>query len=133
MMERAFCGSSLDDRPPGAGVPESPLETRFRRALAQHRLLLPVAQFVVKDGAHFVARLDFSYPEAKSAIECQSYEWHSGRQSWERDIERHNRLQSLGWIIVYVSWHDLQYRPSIVAQRVRDALCGASPAQRGSA
>jgi len=104
----------LDDRPP-PGVPESPLETRLRRALAQHCLLLPVAQFVVKDGAHFVARLDFAYPEAKIAIECQSYEWHSGRQSWERDIERHNRLQSLGWIIVYVTWHDLQYRPSIVA------------------
>lgn len=91
-----------------------------------------MAQFVVEEDGHFIARLDFAYPDMKVAIECQSYEWHSGRQNWEKDIDRHNRLQSLGWIIVYVTWEDLQHRPNIVAERVRIALRRASPAERGS-
>lgn len=122
----------LDERPDG-GVPESALETRLRRILINHRVPQPVAQFVVEENGRFVARLDYAYPDLKVAIECQSYEWHSGRQSWENDIERHNRLQSLGWLIVYVTWHDLHYRPRTVAQRVLDALCTASLAERGSA
>ena len=91
-----------------------------------------MAQFIVEEDGRFIARLDFAYPDLKVAIECQSYEWHSGHQNWEKDIERHNRLQSLGWIIVYVTWEDLQHRPNIVAERVRVALCRASPVERGS-
>jgi len=121
----------LDERPDG-GVPESPLETRFRRILISRGVPQPVAQFIVEEDGRFIARLDFAYPDLKVAIECQSYEWYSGHQNWEKDIERHNRLQSLGWIIVYVTWEDLQHRPNIVAERVRVALCRASPVERGS-
>jgi hypothetical protein len=122
----------LYERPAG-GVRESPLETKFRRILISHSVPQPLAQFIVEENGRFVARLDFAYPDHKVAIECQSYDWHSGRRGWERDIERHNRLQSLGWIIVYVTWFDLQYRPNIIAERVHAALCRASPAERGSA
>jgi hypothetical protein len=71
---------------PSSGVPESPLETLFRRVCMRHGVPQPMAQYVVQDLGRFVARLDFAYPELKVAIECQSYEWHSGRQEWQKDI-----------------------------------------------
>jgi hypothetical protein len=120
----------LDERPL-SGVPESPLETLLRRVLVRFGVPQPVPQFVIEDKGCFVARLDFAYPELQVAIECQSYQWHSGRQRWQKDIERHNRLQDLRWTIVYVTWQELRREPGAVARRVAEALCRASPGGLG--
>ena len=51
------------------------------------------------DGRRFVARVDFAWPEAKVALECESYEHHSGRVAWKLDVTRLNEVASLGWIV----------------------------------
>ena len=37
-------------------------------------------------------------------------------------MDRLNRLQTLGWIIIQVTYEDLQRHPAIVAERIREAL-----------
>ncbi len=66
--------------------------------------------------------IDLAYPERLVAIEDQSFKHHSGRASWELDVEKRQRLEDDGWIVVYVTWSDATERPDLVAARVRRAL-----------
>lgn len=111
----------VDER--GAVRPaESPLETRLVRLLRRNRLPQPERQFLVQDAGGLIGRLDFAYPQFKIAIEVQSYRWHSGRSAWRKDMERLNRLQALGWIVIQVGYEDLERHPEEVARRIRAAL-----------
>lgn len=101
---------------------DSALETRLIRLLRHHGLPPPRRQVEVRDGRGFIGRLDFAYPELKIAIEVQSYRWHSSWASQGKDRERLNRLQILGWIVIQVTYEDLQHHSAFVAQRVREAL-----------
>lgn len=98
------------------------METRFGRLLRRHRLPQPQRQAEVRDQWGFIGRVDFAYPELKIAIEIQSYRWHSSWASQRSDMERLNRLQALGWMIIQVTFEDLECRPATVAQRIREAL-----------
>jgi hypothetical protein len=86
----------IDGRDPSFR-PTTPLETRIGRILLLSEFVPPVTQFEVVDGGDFVARFDFAWPECKVGIECESYEWHSGRAAWRRDTTRFNDLLPLGW------------------------------------
>ena len=111
----------LDAR--GNVVPtDSALETRLSRLLRRHRLPQPQRQVEVRDERGFIGRLDFAYPELMIAIEVQSYRWHSSRAAWGKDMERLNRLQALGWIVIQVTYEDLDRRSAEVAQRIRAAI-----------
>ena len=101
---------------------DSALETRLSRLLRRHRLPHPQRQVEVRDKREFIGRLDFAYPELMIAIEVQSYRWHSSRAAWRKDIERLNRLQALGWIVIQVTYEDLERRPESVVRRIRDAI-----------
>ena len=117
----ATLGKLLDAR--GDVVPtDSALETRLSRLLRQHRLPQPQRQVEVRDEREFIGRLDFAYPELMIAIEVQSYRWHSSRAAWRKDMERLNRLQALGWIVIQVTYDDLECRPESVLRRIRDAI-----------
>ena len=117
----ATLGKLLDAR--GDVIPtDSALETRLSRLLRRHHLPQPQRQVEVRDGQGFVGRVDFAYPELKIAIEVQSYRWHSSRAAWRSDTDRLNRLQALGWIIIQVTYEDLERRPDVVARRIRDAI-----------
>ncbi|HZJ51323.1 MAG TPA: type IV toxin-antitoxin system AbiEi family antitoxin domain-containing protein [Actinomycetota bacterium] len=111
----------LDAR--GDVVPtDSALETRLSRLLRRHRLPQPQRQVEVRDQEGFIGRVDFAYPELKIAIEVQSRRWHSSWVSQGKDKERLNRLQILGWIIIQVTYEDLQHHSAVVARRIREAL-----------
>ena len=103
-------------------VPESVLETRLTQLLRKAGLPRPVAQYPVRDGGRVIARVDLGYPERRLAIEADGYRWHSSRVSWDRDIERRNRLTATGWRVVHVTWSDVEDRPGEVVERVRRAL-----------
>jgi len=114
-------GQLLDVR--GDVVPtDSALETRLSRLLRRHRLPQPQRQVEVRDAQGFIGRVDFAYPELKIAIEVQSYRWHLSWAARLSDMERLNRLQTRGWIIIQVTFEDLERRPDTVAQRIRAAL-----------
>lgn len=103
-------------------APESPLETRLVRLLRRFGLPDPDRQVTVSDDHGMVGRIDFAYPTERIAIEVQSYAWHSSRRALSKDAERFNRLQALGWIVILVTYEDLERHPATVAARVRSAL-----------
>ena len=83
----------------GSKHKDSGLETRIARALAKAPIAKPMPQYKILDGRKVVARVDFAWPQAKIALECESYEFHSGRTAWKLDVTRLNEVTSLGWIV----------------------------------
>jgi len=102
------------------GRAESPQETRLRLLVARSDLPAPVAQLTVRDGARFVARVDFGWPAQRVALEYDGL-WHGEPGQFARDRERLNRLQAAGWRVVFVTAADLR-RPEQLIARIADAL-----------
>ncbi|MDQ3784427.1 MAG: endonuclease domain-containing protein, partial [Actinomycetota bacterium] len=69
-----------------------------------------------------VRRVDFAYPRHRLAIETFGYRWHSARRPWQRDLERGNYLQRLGWRELRFSWDDVLRREQHVTTLVREGL-----------
>jgi hypothetical protein len=113
----------IDTRQRGQKPTGSTFEVRMVRLLAQKGLPIPVRQFEIFDDRTFVARPDLCYPELKIAIEAQSVEWHLlRRDAWLRDMDRLNRLQALGWIVIQVSWNDLANGGDAIIAHLRTVL-----------
>jgi hypothetical protein len=102
------------------GLAESPQETRLRLLLATSGLPLPVAQFEVRDGGGFVARVDFAWVGQRLALEYDGL-WHADPVQFRRDRERLNRLTAAGWRVVFVTAADL-HRPDDLLRRLRTEL-----------
>ncbi len=90
------------------GLAGSPQETRLRLLLARAGLPAPVAQFVVRDGARFVARVDFAWPEHRLALEYDGA-WHGGTAQFRADRARLNAVTSAGWRTVFATAADLRH------------------------
>lgn len=52
--------------------------------------------------------LDIAFPEERLVIEVDGYEFHSDRESFERDRERQNDLVADGWIVLRLTWAMIQ-------------------------
>ena len=102
------------------GLAESPQETRLRLLLAAGDLPAPVAQFEVRDGGGFVARVDFAWVGHRLALEYDGL-WHADPVQFRRDRERLNRLTAAGWRVVFVTAADL-HRPDRLLDRLRREL-----------
>jgi very-short-patch-repair endonuclease/predicted transcriptional regulator of viral defense system len=109
----------------GRGSPESPFETRLAQALRRRAVRPPVPQFRVRLPSGRVARLDFAYPDARLAIEADSYRYHSSLSDWSRDRLRHNELVALGWRVLPLTFAELQTDPIAVADQVARCLRSA--------
>jgi very-short-patch-repair endonuclease len=106
------------------GLAGSPQETRLRLILHRSRLPRPVAQYVVRDEAGFVARVDFGWPDARVAVEYEG-RWHGeSAQQVAADRRRLNRLTAAGWTVIFVTAEDMRHPERIVA-RIAAALAGA--------
>ena len=116
----------LDARDDRDSLVESRLESALLRLLTAHALPLPVPQHRVMDGAGFVARLDFAYPQYRLGVETDGYRWHGGLERRTRDLRRENRLKLLGWTVLRFSWDDVHNRPETVASQIGAALAHAS-------
>ncbi|OZC58340.1 hypothetical protein CH289_01880 [Rhodococcus sp. RS1C4] len=105
------------------GGAESPQETATRLLLVDAGLPPPETQIRVADehGMLF-ARCDLGWPEWKVAVEYDGVQhWTSEKQrSW--DIERFERLERAGWLVVRVNSEQLRLRPREVVERVRRKL-----------
>jgi hypothetical protein len=98
----------LDDPYQGPVTPESVFERRLLRVFKDAGMPPPVRQHVVRDEGRVVAVLDFAYPEARVAIEADSFRFHSSRAEWKRHRTRNNRLVKLGWRVLVATWDDLR-------------------------
>ncbi len=102
------------------GLAESPPETRVRLLLRGGGLPTPVAQYEIRHGGLFVARVDFAWPEVKVALEYDGA-WHGETGQFARDRRRLNRMQEAGWRVVFVTAADL-HDPARLQVMVRAAL-----------
>lgn len=82
-----------------------------------------MAQYGVRSGGIFMARVDFAWPEQRVAVEYEGL-WHGEPQQVAKDRRRLNRLTAAGWTVVFVTAADL-HRPDLLLARLRALL--ASP------
>lgn len=98
-------------------------ERRLGRLLENAGLPRPIRQFVVRDQRGVaVARPDLSYPQALVAIEADSWRWHGGRQKFDEDLRRRNKLTAQGWRVMHITWTQLTREPSSVVSEIRRTL-----------
>jgi very-short-patch-repair endonuclease len=111
-------------------VPQSVLETKVLRVLRAAGLPAPELQYEVKDRGRLLAVVDFAYLPAKVAIEADGVRWHSSRRSVDHDRARRNRLTKLGWLVVHVTWAELEQHPERFIETVRSTVASAQAARR---
>jgi len=102
------------------GLAQSPQETRLRLAIGRSRLPTPVAQYEVRTGGRFVARVDFGWPDHRVAVEYDGL-WHAEPGQFARDRQRLNRLTAAGWRVLFVTAADLR-EPGRLITRIAAAL-----------
>jgi hypothetical protein len=113
---------ALDDRSGGYVAAESALEVRVLRLIAGAGLPAPLRQYRLRKAGRVLARVDLAYPHAKVAIEADGYRYHSARADWQRDRRVQNLLTAGGWLVLRVTWEDVEHRPIEVAAEIRAAL-----------
>jgi hypothetical protein len=109
------------------GITESPLEDKFRSVVATSSLPMPDAQIVVSHpSGEFVGRYDFGYPHCMAIFELDSEGWHMDPVSFQRDREKQNMAQMLGWTVYRFTWRQLTDDPQSVIAVLASVLteCG---------
>ena len=81
----------------------------------------PELQFEVdlRDGRR--ARLDFAWPDDRFAVEMDGFDFHWGRDAFERDRSRLNTLSLIGWTLHHVTWADATKDPQGTLERIERA------------
>lgn len=108
---RTMLKQLVDER--AHGVTESKLEIRVLRALRAAGLPEPVIQHPI--GRY---RVDFAYPASRIAIECDGYQFHSGRRAFDADRTRRNALSTMGWTVLHATWTDIEQLVATVAAMI---------------
>jgi hypothetical protein len=96
-----------------------------RQALAMFRgfgLPTPKCQYMVIEGDHSLGTVDFAWPRAKVIVEAEGFQFHSGREAWERDIARYNALVFHGWKLMRLTQADLQDEAEAFAKALANCL-----------
>ena len=105
----------VEERLTWQGITESDLEDLFRRVVATTPYPMPDPQHrLSEENGEFVGRFDFAYPTRLSIIECDSEGHHMDPVSFQRDREKQNRAQMLGWTVYRVTWRQLIDDPDSV-------------------
>jgi hypothetical protein len=101
---------------PGA---QSPKETWLRLLLIRAGFPRPATQIPVRDeSGRIVAYLDMGWDDIMVAVEYDGDQHRTDRGQYVKDIQRLERVERLGWLIVRVVAED---HPDSVIRRVRDA------------
>ncbi|HET9255517.1 MAG TPA: hypothetical protein VFO16_09980 [Pseudonocardiaceae bacterium] len=98
---------------------ESRPESRVRVYLVLDGLS-PEPQYLVCDKHGVIARVDLGFPDQRLAVEYDG-EWHGEWRQISSDRERLNRLQAVGWRVLFITHRHLRDPAGVVAS-VRAAL-----------
>jgi hypothetical protein len=98
----------LDDRFPGNWKSGSTFEVKVLQAIRRGGFPLPIPQFEVTANGQVAAQVDFAYPKIMLIIECESYEHHSDREPWYKDVRRYNEVATLGWRLYRATEEDVR-------------------------
>jgi very-short-patch-repair endonuclease len=103
------------------GCPETSFEDAIARLLMEAGLPEPQLQHRVETpGGRY--RVDVAYPGLRVGIEGKSRQHHLTDEAFESDPVRDTNLAIAGWIVIHVTWAQLQDDPEGVVRRVRRAL-----------
>jgi very-short-patch-repair endonuclease len=110
--------AALDAEPPA----ESALEVIAARVLRASDLPKPQRQVeVVASGRKY--RLDFAWPDARVALECDGRKWHEMQRDFEHDRRRCGAITAeTGYRIVWATWGRLQKEPARIVTQIRQLL-----------
>ena len=104
------------------------METRLRLLLVDAGLPEPVVQHTIIDSdGYFAGTPDLAYVEAKIAIEYEGKHHQEDVAVYADDIERRERMEAAGWLVIRVVKEHLIHRQNWLIQRVRQALADRMP------
>lgn len=66
--------------------------------------------------------IDFAFPGHMVAVEIDGFGFHRDAATFQRDRTKRNALVAAGWTVLNFTWSDLIDRPTVVADRVAQAL-----------
>jgi hypothetical protein len=112
----------IAERDPNAAIKPTELETLVLRWIKKFGFPKPIFQYQVELPDYGPSRLDFAYPDLLIGVEADSYAWHTGRKAFERDRIRLSEYASLGWIIVQITYREIQTYPDRPARRLERAI-----------
>ena len=72
--------------------------------------------------------VDFIWPEAKLIVEVDGYGTHGNRQAFEADRRRDQVHVAAGYVVIRITWPQLQNEPLAVIVRLAQALAHRSAA-----
>ncbi|NMR20148.1 type IV toxin-antitoxin system AbiEi family antitoxin domain-containing protein [Cellulomonas fimi] len=98
-----------------------PAERRLHELLRGAHLSGWCANERVVDGAGIIGRADVLFPAERLVIEVDGFEFH-GREKFQADRDRQNRLVGAGYTVLRFTWSDLTRRPDAVVRQVVAAL-----------
>ncbi|MET4783375.1 hypothetical protein [Glaciihabitans sp. UYNi722] len=105
------------------GKTDSPMETRLRLLIVANNLPEPIIGYTVTNKyGDFVATPDLSYPNERIAIEYEGEIHRTDAQVYAADIERRERLEEAGWLVIRVVKQHLTVRTGWLLTRIRTAL-----------
>ena len=106
----------------------------FTRSKAEKRLLalirrarLPPPRCNVPVAGHEV---DFLWPASKLVVEFDSWEFHRGRDAFEKDRRRDADLLLGGYRVLRITWRRLAEEPETVVAQIATALAERRPSSR---
>ena len=111
----------LEERGVGQ-VTESPYEREFLYLMESLPVPPPEAQYEVRAGDRFVARIDAAWPDERVAVEIDGHRFHATRTQRASDARRQNELELLGWKVLRFTTDQVHAEPILVAQTVLAAL-----------
>ena len=105
---------------------ESPIETHLLRALypelgpdAQKEIQ---AQYIIDYYDMPVTLPDFAFPDAKIAIYCDGYEFHSEREAFQKDRHQSRELQLQGWCVLRFAGREILNETDAVVRTIEQAI-----------
>jgi very-short-patch-repair endonuclease len=118
----------LEDRGVGDTITRSDLEDRFlalvdANGLSRPKMNEPLGPY--EPDAH--------WPAQRLVVELDSYSIHTTRRAFDSDRERDRRLQAAGYRVVRITWRQLTYEPSQIAEELSALLATArTPSPRSA-
>lgn len=83
------------------------LESLTRVLLWRAGLPRPNSQHSFRSAHGWVGYVDFAWPDLKAILECDGYEFHTGRGPFQKDRRRWSAVSVAGWHIAVVTWFDV--------------------------
>lgn len=103
------------------GASESAGESRCRWIFILMGLPVPELQAIIIDNGAFVARVDFLFRDEWTIVEFDGLGKYASREDLVAEKQREDRLRSMGYTIVRLTWADLA-NPAAIRVKIRTAF-----------